>query len=91
MEMTDVRVSPLLLVACPAGNVDAFYNRLAVYEAVLRILYDAAVSVNKHLKLEARYAECWAVTGGIRIQQVYALRGILRASIATTGGEERRH
>ncbi len=78
LEMSDVANESFLPASCLEGDVEAFYEQLAVHEPHFRALYDAAASQGKRLKFVAQYAEGQASVG---LQQVapghdlYELRG----------------
>lgn len=55
MEMADIRNESFLPESCLAGDVEAFYEQLAVHEPHFRALYDAAAAEGKRLKFVASY------------------------------------
>ncbi|AII52066.1 bifunctional aspartate kinase/homoserine dehydrogenase I [Hymenobacter sp. APR13] len=63
MEMADIRNESFLPESCLAGDVEAFYEQLAVHEPHFRALYDAAAAEGKRLKFVARYADGQAGVG----------------------------
>ena len=56
MELTDIHNESFLPASCLEGDVEAFYEQLAVHEPHFRALYDAAASEGKRLKFVASYA-----------------------------------
>ncbi|WBA41059.1 bifunctional aspartate kinase/homoserine dehydrogenase I [Hymenobacter canadensis] len=56
MEMADIRNESFLPESCLQGDVEAFYEQLAVHEPHFRALYDAAAAEGKRLKFVASYA-----------------------------------
>jgi aspartokinase/homoserine dehydrogenase 1 len=78
LEMSDVANESFLPASCLEGDVEAFYEQLAVHEPHFRALYDAAASQGKRLKFVAQYAEGQASVGLQQIapgHDVYELRG----------------
>ncbi|HET9504482.1 MAG TPA: bifunctional aspartate kinase/homoserine dehydrogenase I [Hymenobacter sp.] len=78
LEMSDVANESFLPASCLEGDVEAFYEQLAVHEPHFRALYDAAASQGKRLKFVAQYAEGQASVGLQQIapgHDLYELRG----------------
>jgi aspartokinase/homoserine dehydrogenase 1 len=63
MELADIHNESFLPASCLEGNVEAFYEQLAVHEAHFRNLYDAAAAQGERLKFVARYADGQASVG----------------------------
>lgn len=63
MELTDIHNESFLPASCLEGDVEAFYQQLAVHEAHFRSLYDAAAAQGQRLKFVARYADGQASVG----------------------------
>jgi aspartokinase/homoserine dehydrogenase 1 len=78
LEMRDVANESFLPASCLEGDVEAFYEQLAVHEPHFRALYDAAASQGKRLKFVAQYADGQASVGLQQIapgHDLYELRG----------------
>ena len=67
MELADIRNESFLPASCLEGDVEAFYEQLAVHEPHFRALYEAAAAEGKRLKFVARYA---AGQAGVGLQAV---------------------
>ncbi|QIL76580.1 bifunctional aspartate kinase/homoserine dehydrogenase I [Hymenobacter sp. HDW8] len=63
MELTDIHNESFLPASCLEGDVEAFYQQLAVHEAHFRGLYDTAAAQGQRLKFVARYADGQASVG----------------------------
>lgn len=63
MELADIHNESFLPPACLAGDVEAFYEQLALHEPHFRALYDAASAQGQRLKFVARYADGKASVG----------------------------
>ncbi len=63
MELTDIHNESFLPASCLEGDVEAFYQQLAVHEAHFRSLYDTAAAQGQRLKFVARYADGQASVG----------------------------
>ena len=63
MELADIHNESFLPASCLEGDVEAFYQQLAVHEAHFRSLYDAAAAQGKRLKFVARYTDGQASVG----------------------------
>ncbi|GAB2460891.1 bifunctional aspartate kinase/homoserine dehydrogenase I [Hymenobacter qilianensis] len=63
MELADIHNESFLPASCLEGDVEAFYQQLAVHEAHFRGLYDAAAAQGQRLKFVARYADGQASVG----------------------------
>ncbi|MBC6608147.1 bifunctional aspartate kinase/homoserine dehydrogenase I [Hymenobacter sp. BT188] len=63
MELADIHNESFLPASCLEGDVEAFYQQLAVHEAHFRSLYDAAAAQGQRLKFVARYADGQASVG----------------------------
>jgi aspartokinase/homoserine dehydrogenase 1 len=57
MELADIHNESFLPASCLEGDVESFYEQLAVHEAHFRNLYDAAATQGQRLKFVARYAD----------------------------------
>ena len=78
LEMSDVQIDSFLPASCLEGDVEAFYEQLAVHEAHFRALYDAATAEGKRLKFVARFNDGAAAVGLQAVlpsHDVYELRG----------------
>ncbi len=78
LEMSDVANESFLPASCLEGDVEAFYEQLAVHEPHFRALYDAAARQGKRLKFVAQYAGGQASVGLQQIapgHDLYELRG----------------
>jgi len=78
LEMSDVANESFLPASCLEGDVEAFYEQLAVHEPHFRALYDAAAGQGKRLKFVAQYADGQAAVGLQQIapgHDLYELRG----------------
>ncbi|TPG62892.1 bifunctional aspartate kinase/homoserine dehydrogenase I [Hymenobacter nivis] len=78
LEMSDVQIESFLPASCLEGDVEAFYEQLAVHEAHFRALYDAATAEGKRLKFVARFNDGAAAVGLQAVlpsHDVYELRG----------------
>ncbi|UOG74808.1 bifunctional aspartate kinase/homoserine dehydrogenase I [Hymenobacter tibetensis] len=63
MELADIHNESFLPASCLEGDVEAFYEQLAVHEAHFRSLFDAAAAQGQRLKFVARYADGQASVG----------------------------
>jgi aspartokinase/homoserine dehydrogenase 1 len=63
MELADIHNESFLPASCLEGDVESFYEQLAVHEAHFRSLYDAAATQGQRLKFVARYADGQASVG----------------------------
>ncbi|TGE14267.1 bifunctional aspartate kinase/homoserine dehydrogenase I [Hymenobacter elongatus] len=63
LEMADIRNVSFLPESCLEGDVEAFYDQMAVHEDHFRGLYEAATAQGKKLKFVARYADGKASVG----------------------------
>jgi aspartokinase/homoserine dehydrogenase 1 len=63
MELADIHNESFLPASCLEGDVESFYEQLAVHEAHFRNLYDAAATQGQRLKFVARYADGQASVG----------------------------
>jgi aspartokinase/homoserine dehydrogenase 1 len=78
LEMHNVANESFLPASCLEGDVEAFYQELAVHEPHFRALYEQAASQGKRLKFVAQYAEGQASVGLQSIapgHDLYELRG----------------